>query len=239
VPPGAKNAGGAVWSSIAVAPGGDVYATTGNGPDSAPRLQNSEEIIKLDPNTLKLLGAYKVPQRQVTTDGDFGGSPVIFGKYVGACNKNGYFYVLNQATMKLVWRWRIGRSTGGPKRGACLASPVYNGTELFFGGNQTTFGTVTWPGSVSARSATTGALLWQTGLPGGVMGSPAMDGGGLIAVGTFSPDPDGVYLVDASTGAIVEQLTSGWAYGQSVFADSWLFTATSNGVTAWGLPAGP
>jgi polyvinyl alcohol dehydrogenase (cytochrome) len=239
VPAGAKNAGGSVWSSIGVAPNGDVYATTGNGPDDAPRLQNSESILKLDPNTLKLLGAYKVPQRQVTSDGDFGGSPVFFGNYVGACNKNGYFYVLNQATMKLVWRWRIGYSSGGPKRGECLASPAYNGQDLFFGGNETTFNKVTTPGSVIARSATTGALLWQTALPGGVMGSPTMDAGGLIAVGTYSPAPDGVYLLNASTGAIVAQLTSGWTFAQSAFADSQLFTATSNGVTAWGLPVSP
>jgi hypothetical protein len=26
-------------------------------------------------------------------------------------------------------------------------------------------------------------------------------------------------------------------FGQSVFANSWLYTATSSGVTAWGLPA--
>jgi polyvinyl alcohol dehydrogenase (cytochrome) len=239
VPSRAKNAGGSVWSSIGVAPNGDVYATTGNGPADAPRLQNSESILKLDPNTLRPLDAYKVPERQVTGDGDFGGSPVFFGNYVGACNKNGYFYVLNQVTMKLVWRWRIGYSSGGPKRGECLASPAYNGRDLFFGGNETTFDKVTTPGSVIARSAKTGALLWQTALPSGVMGSPALDGGGLLAVGTYSPAPDGVYLLNASTGAIVEQLTPGWTFAQSVFANSWLYTATSNGVTVWGLPAPP
>ncbi len=240
VPRGVDNTGGSVWSSIGVAPNGDVYATTGNGPPRNPRLQNSESIIKLDPNTLKLLGSYKVPVRQVTGDGDFGGSPVFFGKYVGACNKNGYFYVLNQATMKLVWRWRIGVSSGGPKRGECIASPAYNGKELFFGGNETTFGKVTYPGSVSARSATTGALLWQTGLPGAVMGGPTLDGGGLLAVGAYSKAPNGVYLIDASTGAIVvNPLSAGATFAQSVFADSWLFTATSNGVTAWGLPVPP
>ena len=66
VPAGAKNAGGSVWSSIGVAPDGDVYATTGNGPASNPRLQNSESILKLSAVRLKLLGSFKVPQRQVT-----------------------------------------------------------------------------------------------------------------------------------------------------------------------------
>ncbi len=107
VPAGAKNAGGSVWSSIGVALDGDVYATTGNGPASNPRLQNSESILKLSAVRLKLLGSFTVPQRQVTSDGDFGASPVFFGSYVGACDKNGVFYALSQATMKLAWWKRI------------------------------------------------------------------------------------------------------------------------------------
>jgi polyvinyl alcohol dehydrogenase (cytochrome) len=243
VPAGAKNAGGSVWSSIGIAPNGDLYATTGNGPADNPRLQNSESILKFDPANLKLLGSYQVPRREVTSDGDFGASPVFFGKYVGACNKNGTFYVLNQSTMKLVWRWRIGHQAGGPGRGECIAAPAYNGKDLYLGGNETTLGGTTYGGSVSARSATTGRLLWETGLPAEVVGSPTLDGKGLLAVGTypFSSSPGAVYLVNASTGAIVtgaDPLTTGWTFAQSVFANSWLYTATSNALTVWGVPAG-
>jgi outer membrane protein assembly factor BamB len=95
---------------------------------------------------------------------------------------------------------------------------------------------MTYLGSIQARSATTGRLVWQTGLPAGVLGSPAMDGAGLITVGTSSMTSDGIYLINAATGAIVEQLTGGWAFAHSVFADSWIFTANGNGVAAWGLP---
>ncbi len=239
VPAGAKNAGGSVWSSIGVAPDGDVYATTGNGPEDAPRLGASESVLKLDPDTLALLGSFKVPRAQVTSDGDFGGSPVFFGSYVGACNKNGYFYALRQSTMKLVWKRRIGYAAGGPKVGACLASPVYNGKDLYFGGNETKLRGVTYLGSVEERSPATGALIWATGLPGGVFGSPTMDGAGVIAVGTYGTATTGIYLVNTANGALLrDPLMPGDAFAQSVFAEQWLFCANSTGVSAWGLPTG-
>jgi outer membrane protein assembly factor BamB len=234
VPAGAKNAGGSIWSSIAVAPGGDVYATTGNGPADAPRLQNSESILKLSPVRLKLLGSFKVPQRQVTYDGDFGASPVFFGSYVGACNKNGVFYALSQATMKLVWWKRIANAAGGA--GECLATPAFNGTDLFFGGAKTTINGTAYAGSVQERMASTGTVVWSTGLPDQVIGSPTLDGGGVLAVGTMGSSTPGVSLIDATDGTVIDQLTTGSVFAQSVFAQDWLFTADSNGVAAWGLP---
>jgi outer membrane protein assembly factor BamB len=234
VPAGRKNAGGSVWSSVGIGPDGDVYATTGNARRARPLLQNSDSILKLNPDTLRLLGSYQIPRAQA--DSDFGASPVFFGPYVGACNKDGYFYVVKRATMKLRWRWSIDSSAGGPTRGECLAAPAYDGRDLYLGGNEATLGGMTYLGSIQERSATTGRLVWQTGLPGGVLGSPAMDGAGLITVGTSSVPSDGIYLINAATGAIVEQLTDGWTFAQSVFADSWIFTANGNGVAAWGLP---
>jgi hypothetical protein len=35
-----------------------------------------------------------VPAEQVGNDSDFGASPVVFNKYVGACDKDGIFYLL-------------------------------------------------------------------------------------------------------------------------------------------------
>ncbi len=234
VPAGAKNAGGSVWSSIGVAPNGDVYATTGNGPAAAPRLQNSESILKLSAVRLKLLGSFQVPQRQVTYDGDFGASPVFFGSYVGACDKNGVFYALSQATMRLVWWKRIANAAGGA--GECLATPAYNGTDLFFGGAKTTINGTAYAGSVQERLASTGTVVWSTGLADGVIGSPTLDGGGVLAVGTMGGSMPGVSLINASDGTVIDQLTTGSVFGQSVFAQDWLFTADSNGVAAWGLP---
>ncbi len=233
VPAGADHAGGSVWSSIGVAPDGDVFATTGNGPADNPRLQNSESIIKLSPVRLRLLGSFKVPKRQVTVDGDFGGSPVFFGSDVGACNKNGVFYAVSQATMKLVWWKRIASADGGTPE--CLTAPAYNGTDLFIGGAKTTIDGTQYAGSVQERLASNGTVVWSTGLAGAVLGSPALDGEGVLAVGTYAGSATGVYLINATTGAVLKpQLATGSTFAQSVFARNWLFTATSEGVAAWG-----
>jgi outer membrane protein assembly factor BamB len=87
----AGDVGGSVWSSVAVAPNGDVFASTGNGPVTNQFLGYSESILKLTPGTLKLISRFQVPASQVGNDSDFGASPIVFGTYVGACNKNGIF----------------------------------------------------------------------------------------------------------------------------------------------------
>lgn len=64
-----------------------------------------------------------------------------------------------------------------------------------------------------------------------------MDGGGVIAVGTYdsSKTPNAVYLLNARTGKIVRTLIKGSSdFAQSVFADGRLFTANGTGVYAWG-----
>jgi outer membrane protein assembly factor BamB len=236
VPARAKNAGGSVWSSIGVSRSGYVYATTGNGPRDRPRLRNSESILKLSPVKLRLLASFKVPASQVTKDGDFGASPAFFDGLVGACNKNGVFYAVRQSTMKLAWRVRIANAAGS--YGECLAAPAYDGTDLFIGGQTTTIGGTTFPGSVQELQPSTGTVIWSTGLTGGILGSPALDGGGVLAIGTYTSTGTGVYLVDAATGAVTRQIMTGATFAQPAFAGNWLFTANTQGVSGWALPAG-
>ena len=233
-----RQLGASIWSSAGVAPNGDVYATTGNGPLNGNQLLgNSESIIKLSP-TLHFLGRFQVPASEEGYDTDFGASPVFFGRYVGACNKSGVFYAVVQATMKLGWQKQISGPAGD--NAECIAAPVWNGKDLFFGAPSTTIGKTTYPGSVQERSAATGRLIWATGLPNGVNGSPSLDGGGVLTVGTFDYDPpnnNATYLVDAANGKILRTLITGpnfWDFPQSVFADNWLFTANTSGVQAWG-----
>ena len=44
--------------------------------------------------------------------------------------------------------------------------------------------------------------MWQTGLPNSVIGSPSLNGGGVIAVGTydFTATPNAVYVINAANG---------------------------------------
>ncbi len=165
VPAGARNAGGDVWSSIGIAPNGDLYAATGNGPGRDPELRYAEAILKLSP-TLKLLGIFHVPASQRTVDGDFGRSSVFFGKYVGACNKNGVFYALRQSSMTLVWWKRIASTFYTNGYAECLAAPPYNGSDLFPAGGAATIDGTSYAGSVQERSPSNGVLGWETGLPG-------------------------------------------------------------------------
>jgi len=233
-----RQTGGSIWSSAGIAPNGDVYATTGNGPLNGNQLlAHSESIIKLSP-TLHLLGQFQVPASEEGYDTDFGASPVFFRKYVGACDKSGMFYAVVQATMKLGWSRQISGPAGD--NAECIAAPAWNGKDLYFGTPSTTIGGTTYPGSIQERSPATGRLIWATGLPNGVNGSPSMDGGGVLTVGTFDydpPDNNATYLVDAANGKILKTLITGnnfWAFPQGVFADNWLFTANTSGVQAWG-----
>ncbi len=235
----ADDIGGSVWSSIGIGPNGDVYATTGNGPNGAPELAYSDSIIKLGPYNLRYLGSFKIPASQALHDGDFGASPVFFDGDVGACNKNGIFYALHTATMRLAWEQRIGAKANGVEEAECSAAPAYNGKDLFFGGPGVTIDGTGYRGSVQERNPANGKLIWETGLPNGVVGTPSLDGAGVLAVGTYEfkeTTRNATYLVNASNGTILSTVTQGLDFPQSTFADDWLFTANYDGVSAWALP---
>ncbi len=229
--------GGSIWSSAAVAPDGDVFATTGNGPENDQTLGSSESVLKFTPR-LRLLGEFHVPPSQVIYDADFGASPVIFGRDVGACDKNGIFYSVRQSTMRLAWEKQVTGPPGPVTR--CIAAAAYNGKHLFVAGPSVIIGGVAYRGSIQERNPANGDLVWETGLPNAVIGSPSMDGGGVIAVGTYdhSSVPNATYLVTAATGKILRRLVLGTDFAQSVFADNLLLTANTNGLYEWGLRPG-
>jgi outer membrane protein assembly factor BamB len=232
----AGQVGGGVWSTVAVGPGGYVYATTGNGPPDDLRNGYSESIVKLAPRTLKVAGSWQVPGPPVSYDTDFGGSPVIFGQDVGACNKDGIFYAVSQSSMKLAWQERIGATYRPGVAAECDGSPAFDGTYLYFGGTGVTIGARAYRGSVQKRAGATGKLVWETGLLNGVTGSPTLDGAGVLAVGTYDNGPsglEGTYLVSAASGKILTRLAAGRDFAESTFADGRLFTANVAGVSGW------
>jgi hypothetical protein len=63
------------------------------------------------------------------------------------------------------------------------------------------------------------------------MGTPSLDGAGVLAAGTYScgsSGNSGAYLINASTGTILTRLPTGTSrvFGQLVFAQDNLFVAT-------------
>jgi glucose dehydrogenase len=240
--------GGSVWSSLA-AGNASVFATTGN---AATRRQTGyiDSVVKLSLDGLKVLGSWKVPPPAQLVDGDFGASPVTYTGHVSgsavpmvaACNKNGWLYVLRANALGLGPVWKAQLATSKPAgTHHCLASAVFDGRHLIAAAAASVVGGTEYLGSVREFDASTGAPLWEMGLPAEVLGTPALNGSGVLAVATFdqSGAPNSAYLLDASTGKILTTLPTGadGEFAQPVFADGHLFLATlDQGLTAYSVP---
>jgi polyvinyl alcohol dehydrogenase (cytochrome) len=239
--------GGSIWSTAAVAPNGNVFVGTGNVIPPTPRNEGtSESIVELSGTNLSQLGVWQLPLAdQPSDDDDFGASVSLFSAtlpgttkptpMIGACNKNGVYYALEQNDLAAgpVWQTRIAAVNTGDNgmSAACLSSTVIEGNALYVAGTATTIDGVSYPGSIVELNAATGAIAWATGLPSQVLSTPSLDGAGMLAVGTYSDgsDPEADYLLDASTGAIVATVSNGDSsqFAQPVFADQYLFIATA------------
>jgi outer membrane protein assembly factor BamB len=124
---------------------------------------------------------------------------------------------------------------------ACLSSTVVDGDSLYIAASATTIKGTPYPGSIDELNAATGKIVWATGLPAEVLGTPSLDGAGVLAVGTHgaSPQLNADYLLNPVTGAILATVSNGNSaqFAQPVFADSYLFVATSTtGLYAYQAP---
>jgi outer membrane protein assembly factor BamB len=97
---------------------------------------------------------------------------------VGTCNKNGPYYAFRLKNLAAgpVWRFRVSAGTRHGKL-ACLASAIWNGSNLFVAGTSTTIGGTAYKGSLRKLDPATGKPVWQRPLSGGVIGSPSLNGG--------------------------------------------------------------
>ncbi len=235
--------GGSIWSSAAAAGDGNVFVGTGPATPSDQFQGYADSIVALNGTTLAPLGSWQIPtSAAVGGDSDFGASPTLFsavlpgGKgataLVGDCNKDGIFYALRQNDLAAgpVWQDQIGAAANNTNNDECLSSAVWNGKDLFMAGDPTTIDGTSYNGSIRELDPATGAVVWATGLPGDVDGSPSLDGSGVLSVGTFdfSGALNADYLVNASTGALLRTVkTSGSQMAaQPVFVGSDLLLAT-------------
>jgi outer membrane protein assembly factor BamB len=231
--------GASVWSSVAVTSGA-VFATTGNSKSGVGG--DGYSIVKLDPTTLARAAKYTVPGSDRVLDSDFGGSPTVFAaggvQTVGACNKDGYFYAVRTSDMGLRWKLRV--ATGSPEGVfSCLGAGVWDGSRLFLAGPATRIGGTAFAGSVRRVDPRTGAPLWERGLGGAVIGTPSLNGSGVLAVPVYSStaSENGIYLLDATSGAVLRFIAGGKQFAQPTFASGSVFTAAQQGpVVAWRLP---
>src|SRR5215472_8972016 len=205
--------GASIWSSASVpASGKYVFVSTGNAKHG-----DSESIVRLNGKTLAKEAIWTLPVSQQTFDADFGSSPTFFNatlagkstQMVGACNKNGIFYALRRSNIAAgpVWERQVGAAYTQTSIGQCDASAVWDGTHLFVGADRTTIKGTTFSGSVRMLNPATGKILWETGLPGPVIGTPTLNGGGVLTAQLYNKD--GLYLLDAATGAILRHIPAG------------------------------
>lgn len=242
--------GGAVWSSVAT-DGSSVWASTGDAQyaQSSAAAGDAYSIVRLDAGSLDRREAWTVTS-EYGTDLEFGASPTLFtatlnGKatgMVGACNKNGIFYALRSKHLAAgpVWRQRIGLGAEHEKD-ICIAAaiPDDSRSQLLIAGNQTTVGNTVVPATLRAVDPATGAKRWLTALPfGPILGTPALDGAGVLAAATYDdddPSSNALFLVDVRNGLVLKTVPTGSAtFAQPVFADGLLMVATvTNGLTAY------
>jgi len=234
--------GPSIWTSAAAtSSGASVFVTTGNGVAGS----DAVSVIRLNPVTLARVGSWQVPASALGPDSDFGSSPTLFSArlngrtvpLVGACNKNGVYYALRQGNLAAGPVWSFMAGTREPVDTQCDAAAVWDGRDLFVAGNKTVIGGVTYLGSVRSLNPATGSRRWRRGLPGPVVGSPTLDGGGVLAVPTYSSS--GLFLVRAATGSILKNIATGPEFGQPVFAGRMLLVPTrDNGLWAYRPRAG-
>ena len=225
--PGGK-IGASIWSSPAVSMSSkSVFVSTGNGPAG-----DQTSIVRLNGSTLARQDAWAIPKSQQTFDSDFGGSPTLFTAtlsgqsvpMVGACDKNGIYYALEQNNLSAGPVWE--NDVGSPPQDSsqCDGAAVWDGSHLFVAGNSTTINGTTYAGSIRMLDPATGTPIWQLGLPGPVVGSPTLDGAGVLAVPTRSTN--GTYLVAAATGTILANIPTGYEFGQPVYANNMILFPT-------------
>ena len=220
-----------IWSAAAVSTASaSVFVTTGNGPGG-----DSVSVVRLGASGLARMDAWQVPGGQHGADSDFGGSPTLFSALlggastamVGACNKNGTYYAWRQDNLHAgpVWHRSVGAPyTSGPQ---CDAAAVWNGKHLFVAANRTTINGTTFAGSIRMVNPATGAYLWLRGITGAPIGTPTLDGAGVLAVTEYVKSGQ-LVLINAATGAVLRTISTGPDFGQPVFADNLMLVPTQN-----------
>jgi hypothetical protein len=145
----AAPAGGGVWgrAGVAVAPGGAVFAETGDGPYDAEKMKLTDSVLELSAKELKLVDYYTPANREYITkkDLDMGNmTPVVFPfkqwELVAAAGKEGVIYLMDA------------KAPGGPThRQPLFRSPLYSNEDVDFAGRGFWGAFATWEDNKGAR----------------------------------------------------------------------------------------
>lgn len=152
------------------------------------------------------------------TGGGVLAGPSVANGAVYAGSRDGYLYAIDANFGWLYWKY----TTGGQYAG--YSSPaIFNGV-LYIGAQ--------WPQGLYALNAFTGEQLWYDQIYAFFVGPPVV-ANGVVYLGC---QDNAVYVIDASTGAILWQRSG--AYSSAVATNSLMYISTYNGdgLYAFGLP---
>jgi polyvinyl alcohol dehydrogenase (cytochrome) len=198
--------GGGVTSSLAVdAAAGAVYASVGDCVGSGAT-GFTESIIALDAQTGALRWVFQPIPPGDLADLDFVASTNLFSatvggvtrRLVGAGNKDGTYYAVDQDTGALVWQQAVvppGFLGGFNASTGVALGHIYAGT-------------FTGPPFEFALGTSDGAVAWQC--PGTECGGPSFGPAGIAGGVVFLGDAAGMLRAfDASTGALLRKIDLG------------------------------
>jgi polyvinyl alcohol dehydrogenase (cytochrome) len=198
--------GGAVTSSPAIDVGrGAVYVSVGDCVSSGAT-GFAESLVALDAGTGALQWGFTPIPAGDLKDLDFVASPNVFAApegmvtepLIGAGNKNGIYYAVDQDTGTLVWQQPL---VAGGILGGFNAS-----TGVAFGNVYA--GTFTGPPFISAFGTTNGAVAWQC--PSAECNAFSFGPPGIAAGAVLIGDSAGqLRAFDATTGVLLQKLTLG------------------------------
>ena len=221
--------GAPVTSSLVADPATNkIFVTTGNpGSKTYQYMPYSEAFVALDANSLQILDSWQVPASEQANDIDFIGSPTLFdlngSHYIGAINKNGYYYVLNRDNLASGPVWEDYLNGTGQLVGSDNDSTACYNNGVLYLGTAPVQGTK-YTGSVLAVNAATGKQIWFAGIVGRVHASITCTND-LIVDGA-----QGVVQVRAAaTGKVLFQYTVGKKIqGTPVISNGTLYVPSQN-----------
>jgi len=217
-------AGGAVWSTVSIHPQANrLYVSTGNQ-YTGPASKFTNAIVALDLATGKVIWSNQATPGDIWTFGcqnnpecsdldvDFGTTPVSFkgpgGKMlIGAGQKSGWFWALDPADGKTVWKTEVGP---GGKLGGIEFGDASDGDRVY-----AALSNFPKQGAIAALDGATGNILWKTPAPDNKsnFGPLSVSGTGANKLVWAGTNGGAIRAYDAKDGKIVWEFDTGGAVG--------------------------
>ena len=226
-----------------------LFVATGNDSTCSTAEPYAIALVELRASDLGFVSAWQVPLDTRVDDSDFGATPTLFTAtidgvthtLVGVPNKNGVFYVFDEAKIDRGPVWQVPIAVGGisPENGdGSISSAAFDGTAVYAAGGKATVGGDMCKGTVRALKPADGSIMWQKCLHEGFVLGAVAAAPGVIAVGAGSS----LILLAVADGQVLANLRDpdggfNVFYGGAAIADGAVYIGNANGTLLAYAPA--